>query len=56
MVQVGAHDGFDVVLIDTGNVVQKRTEGCFIVEMADDVSLIRSGYLGIRDNDGGRRY
>lgn len=55
MVQVGAHDGFDVVLIDTGNVVQKRTEGCFIVEMADDVSLIRSGYLGIRDNDGGEK-
>lgn len=55
MVQVGAHDGFDVVLIDTGDAVQKGTEGCFIVEEADDVSLVGSGYLGIRDNDGGEK-
>lgn len=55
MVQVGAHDGFDVVLIDTGDAVQKGTEGCFIVEMSDDVGLVGSGYLGIRDNDGGEK-
>lgn len=55
MAQVGAHDGFDVVLIDTGNAVQKGTEDCFIVEMADDVSLVGSRYLGIRDNNGGEK-
>ena len=55
MAQVGAHDGFDIVLIDTGSAVQKGTKDCFIVEMADDASLVGSGDLGIRDNNGGEK-
>ena len=45
MAQAGAHDGFDIVLIDTGSAVQKGTKDCFIVEMADDASLVGSGNL-----------
>ena len=43
--QVGAHDIFDVVLIDTGNGVQKGTECMFIREKMDDIRLVGSGYL-----------
>ena len=43
--QVGAHDIFDVVLIDTGNAVQKGTECVFIWEKMDDIRLVGSGYL-----------
>ncbi len=45
MAQVGAHDIFDVVLIDTGNAVQKGTECVFIREKMDDIGLVGSGYL-----------
>lgn len=50
--QEGTQDVFDVVLIDTGKAVQKGTEGVLVVELADDVSLVGSGDLGIRDDDG----
>ena len=36
---------FDVVLIDTGNAVQKGTECVFIREKMDDIRLVGSGYL-----------
>ena len=45
MAQVGAQDIFDVVLIDTGNAVQKGTEGVFIREKMDDTGLVGSRYL-----------
>ena len=55
MAQVGAEDGFDIVFIDTWDAVQKGTESCFVMEMADDASLVGSGDLGIRDNNGGEK-
>ncbi|MEY8326080.1 hypothetical protein AALB47_19540 [Lachnospiraceae bacterium 54-11] len=45
MAQVGAHDIFDVVLINAGNAVQKGTECVFIREKMDDIGLVGSGYL-----------
>nr|WP_160562249.1 hypothetical protein [Parablautia muri] len=45
MAQVGAHDIFDVILIDTGNAVQKGTESCLVWEKMDDIRLVGSGYL-----------
>ena len=53
MAQIGAHDIFDVVLIDTGNAVQKGTEFVLIREKMDDTGLVGSGYLRIRDDEGG---
>ena len=50
---VRAQDILDVVLIDTGNVVQKGTERRLVLEKMDDIRLVRGGDLGIRDNEGG---
>ena len=55
MVPVGAYDILDVVLIDTGNAVQKGTECRLVREKMDDIRLVRSGDLGIRDNEGGEK-
>lgn len=55
MVLIGAHDIFDVVLIDTGNAVQKGTECRLVREKMDDIRLVKSGDLGIRDNEGGKK-
>lgn len=55
MVPVGAYDILDVVLIDTGNAVQKGTECRPVREKMDDIRLVRSGDLGIRDNEGGEK-
>lgn len=53
MAAVRAHDILDVVLIDTGNAVQKGTERRLVLEKMDDIRLVRGGDLGIRDNEGG---
>lgn len=55
MAPVGAYDILDVVLIDTGNAVQKGTECRLVREKMDDIRLVRSGDLGIRDNEGGEK-
>ena len=55
MVPVGAYDILDVVLIDTGNAVQKGTECRLVREKMDDIRLVRSGDLGIRENEGGEK-
>lgn len=52
---VGAYDILDVVLIDTGNAVQKGTECRLVREKMDDIRLVRSGDLGIRNNKGGKK-
>ena len=51
MAPVGVHDILDVVLINTGNAVQKGTERSLVREKMDDIRLVRGGYLGIRDNE-----
>ena len=43
--QIGAHDIFDVVLINAGNAVQKGAECVFIRKKMDDIGLVGSGYL-----------
>lgn len=55
MVPVGAYDILDIVFIDTGNAVQKGTECRLVREKTDDIRLVRSGDLGIRDNEGGKK-
>lgn len=52
MAAVRAHDILDVVLIDTGNAVQKGTERRLVLEQMDDIRLVRGGDLGIRDDEG----
>ena len=52
MEQVGADDGLDIVLINTGNAVQKGMESRLVREKMDDMHLVRSGDLRIRDNEG----
>ena len=52
MEQVGADDGLDIDLINTGNAVQKGLESRLVREKMDDMHLVRSGDLRIRDDEG----
>ena len=45
MEQVGADDGLDIVFINTGDTVQKGTEGRLVREKMDDIRLVRKGDL-----------
>lgn len=45
MAEIRAHDGLNIVLINTVNAFQKGTKGCFIVGTRNDLGLIVGRYL-----------
>lgn len=53
MAQAGAHDVLYIILINTGNAVQKGTESRFVGKKLNDLCMVCGRYPGV-GNDNGR--